>query len=307
MNMKVSDADKHGDQMPAAEHGPLPMQEGEEVAGETEELPGRQRERSTIKFPYNDLSDVEKLAKTLHENRGGRAQISELAAELAQAADSGSFRLRLSAARMFGLIDMRRQQVTLTPLGQAIIDPAQETASRVEAFLQVPLYKAIYEEFNSTQLPGDPGLEASIRRHGVTPNQVSRARQVFARSADHAGFFKTAGRHRLVAPSVSSMEDEPRGEQQRPEQRDLPPGGGEGDPLSDPILSSLLQRMLPPVNQEFTARDRRRLFTALAVNLDVVYGPPPDGHLDYREIEKIVAVDDRSDAEHGDGDGRRAN
>lgn len=161
--------------------------------------------------------------------------------------------------------------------------------------MQVELYKRIYEVFSNTQLPGDSGLEARIREFGVTPNQVSRARQVFARSADHAGFFKTAGRHRLVAPSVSSMEDESRGEQQPPEQQDLPPDGGEGDPLSDPILSSLLQRMLPPVNQEFKARDRRRLFTALAVNLDVVYGPPPDGHLDYREIEKIVAVDDRSD------------
>jgi len=291
MVMAVTDADKHGEQVPM-----LDDQRVDEAAGETEEQPGRQRERSTIKFPYNDLGDVEKLAQTLHENRGGRARISELAAELgSSSASSGAFRLRLSAARMFGLIDMHRQQVTLTPLGHAIIDPAQAAASRVEAFLQVELYKRIYEVFSNTQLPGDSGLEARIREFGVTPNQVSRARQVFARSADHAGFFKTAGRHRLVAPSVSSMEDESRGEQQPPEQQDLPPDGGEGDPLSDPILSSLLQRMLPPVNQEFKARDRRRLFTALAVNLDVVYGPPPDGHLDYREIEKIVAVDDRSD------------
>jgi hypothetical protein len=273
----------------------------DETAGVTEEPPGRQRKHSTIKFPYNDLDDVVKLTRTLHQNRGGRARISELAAELGQSAASGTLRLRLSAARMFGLVEVRHQQVMLTPLGQAIVDPAKEAASRVKAFLQVPLYERIYEEFNDTQLPGDSGLEARIREFGVTPNQVSRARQVFMRSAEQASFFKTAGRHRLVAPSVSSIGDESCGEQQRPEQRDLPPDGGEGEALSDPILSSLLQRMLPPVGQEFLARDRRRLFTALAVNLDVVYGPPSDGHLDYREIEKIIAIDDRSSAEHQNG------
>jgi len=305
MNMPVTYADKHGEQVPMLDDQGVD-EEVDEAAGEAEEQPGRQRKQSTIKFPYNDLDDVEELARTLHETRGGRAQIPELAAELGQAANSGSFRLRLSAARMFGLIDIHRQQVTVTPLGQAIIDPAQEATSRVKAFLQVPLYKAIYEDFTKTQLPGDSGLEARIRWHGVTPNQVSRARQVFARSAEKAGFFKTAGRSRLVAPPVSSMGDESRGEQQLPEQRDLTPDGGEGDPLSDPILNSLLQRMLPPVNQEFKARDRRRLFTALAVNLDVVYGPPPDGHLDYREIEKIVAVDDRSDERTPDDNAPRS-
>lgn len=295
-------ADKDSDGVSAVEreHLPMPGDEGvDEVASKSEEQSGRQR--STIKFPYNDLDDAVELARTLYQNRGGRALISELAAELGQSANSGSFRLRLSAARMFGLIEIQSKQVTLAPLGQAIIDPGKEAASRVEAFLEVPLYKRIYDEFNDTQLPGDPGLEARIRNFGVTPNQLSRARQVFMRAAEQAGFFKTAGRRRLVAPPVSSMGGESRGEQQLPKKRDLPQDGGEGDPLSDPMLNSLLQRMLPPVTEKFTARDRRRLFTALAVNLDVVYGPPPDGHVDYREIEKIIAVDDRS---NGGSDGQ---
>jgi hypothetical protein len=53
-------------------------------------------------------------------------------------------------------------------------------------------------------------------------------------------------------------------------------GGTLGDadnPLSDPTLSGLLQKLLPPIGEPFPAAQRRQLFTALAVNLDVVEPP----------------------------------
>jgi hypothetical protein len=259
--------------------------------------PSRTREKSTIKFPYNDLDDVVKLANALHERRGGRARLSELAAAVNQAPTSGSFRLRVSAARMFGLLNLQNKEVTLTPLGKAVIDHGPGAAlARVEAFLMVPLYGKIYAEFSDSRLPDDVGLEARLQHFGVTRNQTSRARQVFARSADQAGFFETAGRTRLIKPSVGHRDgpthEEPTVE---PELDDvavtsLPPVD-ESDPLSNPILKGVLQMLLPPIGKPFPAAGRRQLFTALAVNLDVVYGPAPDGYVDYREIDKLVAHD----------------
>ena len=131
---------------------------------------------------------------------------------------------------------------------------------------------------------------------GVTRNQSSRARQLFARSAEQAGFFETAGRNRLVKPSVVQRDApqdesvvEPRQDEVTPPpDRTLP---DETDPLADPMLKGLLQKLLPPVGTPFRAAARRQLFTALAVNLDVVYGPAPDGHIDYHEVGKLVAQD----------------
>jgi hypothetical protein len=70
-----------------------------------------------------------------------------------------------------------------------------------------------------------------------------------------------------------------------------PPPVDESDPLSNPILKGVLQTLLPPIGKPFPAAGRRQLFTALAVNLNVVYGPAPDGYVDYREIDKLVAQD----------------
>jgi|tagenome__1003787_1003787.scaffolds.fasta_scaffold20904249_3 hypothetical protein len=58
------------------------------------------------------------------------------------------------------------------------------------------------------------------------------------------------------------------------------------------MLKGLLQKLLPPVGTPFpAAAARRQLFTALAVNLDVVYGPAPDCYNDYQEVGKLVAQD----------------
>lgn len=116
----------------------------------------------------------------------------------------------------------------------------------------------------------------------VAASQVSRARQVFARSALQAGFFST-GKDRLVKPSQGAAPtiekpDPAREEKKREEKND-----GEGtSPLSDPMLMGLLRRMLPPEGQPFSAQDRELFFRALAVNLDVIYGRPTEaGNSEY--------------------------
>jgi hypothetical protein len=162
-------------------------------------------ERSTISFPYGDLDDAVEVAKALHDHRGGRSELGDLAAVLHHTVKSGTFRVRMATARIFGVIE-GRGTVSLSQLGQRIVDSKTEKQARVDAFLQVPLYKAIYDNHAGATLPGDKGLENEMKELGVSEKQAHRARQAFQRSAEQAGFF-AHGKDRLVKPALSSTPD----------------------------------------------------------------------------------------------------
>lgn len=162
---------------------------------------GRQNTRSTIAFPYSPLQDAEQVADGLRR-RGDTAAMDEIAAELGQTTTSGAFRTKIATARTFGAIESRRGQVELTSLGHRLADPAQVEQARVDAFLHVPLFRQVYEEYRGRNLPPAKGLEAAFERWGVSPKQVERARQSLQRSAEQAGFFRN-GRDRLVLPVLS--------------------------------------------------------------------------------------------------------
>lgn len=251
------------------------------------------KERSSIRFPYYDLEDSVTVARTLHDKRGGRAQATELAAELGHTAGSGTLRLRLSAASLYGVIVQEKGTVSITGLGGAVIDPQREAAARVEAFLNIPLYEKVYEEFKTGMMPEDHGLEQTMRGLGVTANQVARARQVFSRAAEQAGFF-ASDRRRLVRPHVPGVldinppptEDDPQPAQDSGVGVRQPDGG----PMSDPMIVGIFQRMVPPEGQPFSAYERRRFLRALVSVLDVIYGEPEDGDLDPGQLSKLYQL-----------------
>lgn len=159
------------------------------------------RFRSTIEFPYSDLNEAIKVASTVYDSAGGQCGLDQLASWLGHdSMRSGTFRMKLSAARLCGFVEVNRDEVQLTPLGHQVIDPTHEREARVRGFLNVPLYRRLYDMFKGRQLPPDTGLEQTIVKLGVSPKQRDKARQVFQRSADQAGLFNQ-GRSRLVLPA----------------------------------------------------------------------------------------------------------
>ena len=84
------------------------------------------REKSSIQFPYLSLEEVAGIAKGIHEVGGSSCQIDQVAAHLNQKPDTGSFRLKLSTAKMFGLITYAQGTVALTQLGMRLNDAQQE-------------------------------------------------------------------------------------------------------------------------------------------------------------------------------------
>src|SRR5579883_3226207 len=159
------------------------------------------RKMSSIAFPYYDLENIMEIARKIHEQAGHQpCEVADLAGWLGQTITSGTFRLRMSAARMFGLIKGDRGQVQLSDIGIRAVDPATERQARAEAFLSVELYRAIYEKFRGKMLPSQSGLENEMVALGVAEGQKDKARQTFERSARQARFFDH-GADRLVMPA----------------------------------------------------------------------------------------------------------
>lgn len=250
--------------------------------GRTEEQEVRQstekeRERSTIQFPYHDLNQAVTITNAVHAIGGSSCQWEQLAAKLSQAATGGGFRQRVLTAKTFGLIRYSKGTVTLTPLGNTICDPQQEKKAKVDAFLTVPLYKLVYEKFKSGVLPPKEGLENEMVAMGVATKQKDKARQAFHRSAQQAGFF-WSGQDRLVLPvtnSITSSASAPNKDHESGVKEETPPSGGPeggrgGEDQHHPFIQGLI-KTLPKTETEWPITKRAQWLQTAASVFNLIY------------------------------------
>src|ERR1035437_6298296 len=105
-------------------YSPMSAESVQKAAEPIEEV-GRvekaERERSRIEFPYYSLDEATKIAKGIFD-LGANCQIDQLAGHLNQSATGGGFRVKLMAARTFGLITYTQGNAALTDLGSPIVD-----------------------------------------------------------------------------------------------------------------------------------------------------------------------------------------
>lgn len=222
-------------------------------AGENPPERDQKRERSTIAFPYGDLEDAIVVATAVFQNAGGsQCSADQLAAWMNHdSMTSGAFRVKLATARTFGVIDVDGDLVILTDLGRQIVDPHLGPQARVQSFLTVPLYKALFENYRGFTLPRDVALEQQMVSLGVATKQKQKARQAFQRSAEQAGFF-AHGRNKLVMPgnqtsSEASRTAQPHEARSHSDQRALPQlsQGGGGPPAggTHALIQGLFQTL----------------------------------------------------------------
>jgi hypothetical protein len=130
----------------------------------------------------------------------------QLAAAMDANPGGGTFIIKIAAAKLFGLIEVSSGKFQLTSVGFEILDPSRVAAAKVAAFLSVPLYKRMYEDFKGRQLPPRPaGLENAFVQLGVSAKQKDKARHAFDKSARSAGFFPNSAEDRLVAPITGGV------------------------------------------------------------------------------------------------------
>lgn len=230
------------------------------------------RQRSSIGFPYNHLGDAIEIAKAIHDNAGtGDCDDVQLSAWLNMSPKSSGYRVQLSASRMFALVETNSGRHKLTPLGRSIVDPQQERAARANAFLSVPLYKVIYDNYKGGVLPPSAALERDMVALGVAEKQTGRARQVFERSAEQANFFEH-GKNRLVMPAVATREKPPENPEDKNKNKNGNGNGGDdglGELGLDPLLIALLKKI--PTSGDWPAAQRLRWFRTFAMNVSQIY------------------------------------
>jgi hypothetical protein len=102
---------------------------------------------------------------------------------------------------------------------------------------------------------------------GVSSKQKDKARQVFERSADQAGFF-AHGRDRLVQPGVKVRDNEPP-KDETPRRRN---GGDDGDGGDiDPLIAAMIQK-LPAAGASWPADERVTWLRMMAMAFQMAFG-----------------------------------
>ncbi|HEX7643113.1 MAG TPA: hypothetical protein VF472_12985 [Burkholderiaceae bacterium] len=236
----------------------------------------RTRQRSTIGFPYSDYEAAVAVALAIHGNvgHGDCSATSQLAAWMDQSPKSSSYRSQLAAARLFGLIESNdAESYHLTDLGRRVVDQSQARQAKAEAFLRVPLFRALYDKYKGHVTPPSAALEREIAALGVSEKQKGRARQVFESSAQQTGF-REQGPNKLVLPAVLVKDADPAKQANANDGNTGGNGGNGGGGTTgldlDPLLLALLQK-IPKQGEQWPATKRLRWFQTFAMNVSQVY------------------------------------
>lgn len=246
---------------------------------------GKPRAKSGISFPYWDLDSAVEVAKAMHDRAGGVCDVAQLATLLNYSGVSnGSFRTRVSATKMFGLIeDTEDRKLRVSARGRRVaapITPADERSARVEAFLGVDLFKQVFDRYNGRPLPENVGLRNLLQNeYHVVPDRVAPTVRILLDSAEQAGLFEAAGnRSRMTMPyglgaASTGVQDQPA----NPPAPEPAPrtggngGGGGGDDLGiDPAILHLLRR-LPAAGSPLSAKRRKQLIDAFTATVGFIY------------------------------------
>ena len=248
------------------------------VGGASDDQAGDTREKTKISFVYADLESAIALATALLANAGMTCTTAQLATWMNKSAEGGTFRGILGAARTFGLVETQhRGQVSLTQLGQNVLNAATSKDAICTSFLHVELHSAIYKNFEGQTLPPPAAIERHIEGLGVPPKQKTRARQTFTRSAQFAGFIDSATGRFIKPASSAPSTPEPLTETHNGKTgAGAGGGGGGGDELVlDPLLKALL-RKIPTVDEGWPAGPRARWFKTFAMNVSQIYDTGDD-------------------------------
>ena len=181
-----------------------------------ESAPARgKRERST-RHPGVPLAESVELCRFIE----GRGLDGLTAADVATALGyknikTNTFSARLSAARQFGLLSLRDEGYSLTPLARSIlhpVDPADTPRLYRQALLEPSLYADLAGQFAGKKLP-----EATIlgnvlyHNHQIIASAKQSAAEAFLESAKFAGalgednVFRPTGSSATIEPPASTM------------------------------------------------------------------------------------------------------
>ncbi len=251
---------------------------------------GKERRVSGTTAPYFGLSESIEVARAIHEN-GGSLDRTQLANKLRYSGTkNGTFLTRVSAAKIFGLVDQPPQSdtVRITPRGIAIVAPVDDAnalKAKLDAFMGVELFRSVFDNYKGRELPPDVGLANLFENtYKIIPNRAGQAVKVMVESADTAGLFTMAGAasRKMIQPVLSgggATLDAPTPKTGNEVRSENPPrysgggGNGGGPPSIDPAFIALLSR-LPEPGTELSKTKRENVIAAFTAAINWIYPAP---------------------------------
>ena len=263
------------------------MQEEIEVTGGQAKTGARKaREVSRYAFPYYDLDTAIGVAKALHDRAGGKASLAQLASYLEHTDEfSGAFRAKVWGAKLFGLVDITTNTVSITPLGEqlASLKPGLQRDRRLsEAFLKVPLFREVYRRYEESTFPSTrEGLKNALHGvFGVPPRVVPVALKTLLLSADEAGF-RRENPNRLIHPIPIGLVEKDIVSEAATEGGDT--GVTEAIQQKETVLESVHPAIsgflleLPKAGERWTEGERQRWIDAFMALIKALYPTETEG------------------------------
>src|SRR5262245_29762768 len=149
-------------------------------------------------YPYYDLEACIELSNSVRELGGAKTSVrkSQLAHHVRLAESTPSFFQKLSAAKVFGIIE-GRGSYTLTELGRRYFYPQSEqdqVAAKLRMFSTPPAFLRIITRFDGEPLPKTEILVNIFHSEMDIPvSWKDRVAQIFNRSAAYAGIIDNGG------------------------------------------------------------------------------------------------------------------
>lgn len=236
------------------------------------------RTQSGTVFPYFDLEQSIKVAEAIYQKGGGQCTAEQLAAWLDyKSPSSGTYNMRYYAAKHFGLVESSKGVIGVTARGKAILAPVMPddaAKAKVEAFLAIPLFAAIYEKFKRQALPQEMGLRNLLQHtYKIVPERITQAMRVLKNSAEQAGFFSISqDKSRMIEPPFPASSQAPAPPVEPTERATPMYGGGGGDgPRGIPEAINGVLLYLPAPGSAWSKQKKEAFMKAFTAAIELVY------------------------------------
>ena len=165
--------------------------------------PSRGKRERSNRYPGVPLPESVELCQFIQEKGLDGLSAPDIASALGyKNIKTNTFSARLSAARQFGLLALKEEGYSLTPLARSIlhpIDPAELPRFYRQALLQPPLYAELAAHFADKRLP-EPSILGNVLYHNH--QIIASAKQLAAESfVASARFARALGDDNVFRPN----------------------------------------------------------------------------------------------------------
>jgi hypothetical protein len=191
-----------------------------------ETTPTRSRRERSTRHPGVPLAESVELCKFIEARGLDGLTAADVATALGyKNIKTNTFSARLSAARQFGLLVLKDEGYSLTPLARSIlhpVDPAEVPRLYRQALLEPPLYADLAGQFAEKRLP-EATILGNVLYHNyqIISSAKQSAAEAFLESARFAG---ALGDDQVFRPQGAAAEARPSVEGRPAPAATLPPG-----------------------------------------------------------------------------------